>query len=351
MNRIIRKLKHIFIPHEHNDYKPHFFREISVASITMFAVLLLAVSVGSNIYIKNTGMTASVLPSVLVDLTNSARASNGGSTLARSTLLEKAAQLKAQDMARLSYFAHTSPQGLTPWHWFREVGYSFIYAGENLAIDFSESVDVENAWMNSPTHKANLLNDNFTEIGIATAEGIYQGHPTTYVVQMFGSPILSIEKNKKDKALEENTKNNIQEVKNSSLATNKTITTPSVKGEETNVLESTLQTIADTNQFIAVKDTKVEKEVGLQVPDSQVSKEEPVYYSSWYDRLLFMMPSHINKIYKVIMLIVLISLMLMSVIEIKRQHPKNIIYGILLLVIMGSLMYLNKSIFISSFFT
>jgi hypothetical protein len=123
-----------------------------------------------------------------VDETNQNRVENSLPALQLSPLLQAAAQDKANDMATKGYFAHTSPQGLTPWYWFEQVGYSFDYAGENLAVNFSDSQDVTNAWMNSPEHRANILSVNFTQIGIATAQGIYNGQPATYVVEEFGTP-------------------------------------------------------------------------------------------------------------------------------------------------------------------
>ena len=55
--------------------------------------------------------------------------------LAKSDMLQEAAEKKAQDMIENNYFAHTSPQGKTPWHWVEESGYDYRYAGENLAIN------------------------------------------------------------------------------------------------------------------------------------------------------------------------------------------------------------------------
>ncbi|MEK7063693.1 MAG: CAP domain-containing protein [Patescibacteria group bacterium] len=131
---------------------------------------------------------AAVVASVLVEITNNDRSSSGLGTLALSPILTQVAEAKARDMAAKGYFAHTSPEGITPWHWFQQEEYKFVYAGENLAVDFSESPDVSRAWMNSPTHRANILGTQFSEIGIATAEGMYQGRPTTFVVQVFGTP-------------------------------------------------------------------------------------------------------------------------------------------------------------------
>jgi hypothetical protein len=131
---------------------------------------------------------AAVISSVLVELANTDRNAQGLATLKVNPLLNEVALAKANDMAAKQYFAHNSPDGLTPWHWFKEKGYAFTYAGENLAIDFNESSDVERAWMNSPTHRANIVGTQFTEIGIAVVPGTYQGRPTNYVVQVFGTP-------------------------------------------------------------------------------------------------------------------------------------------------------------------
>ncbi len=134
---------------------------------------------------------ATVISSSLVMGTNDFRAVNNESALKESSLLNLAAQMKAEDMAKKEYFSHVAPNGDLPWVWFSKVGYDYSYAGENLAIDFTESSDVTDAWINSAKHKANLLNTNFTEIGIGIATGTYEGHSTTFVVQFFGKPYIS----------------------------------------------------------------------------------------------------------------------------------------------------------------
>lgn len=131
---------------------------------------------------------AAVVSSVLVELANGDRAQQGLTALTVNPVLVEAAQAKANDMAQNGYFAHVSPTGVDPWHWFAQAGYAFDYAGENLAVDFSDSADVNTAWMNSPTHRENILDPHYTEIGIATAEGMYRGKPTIFVVQEFGTP-------------------------------------------------------------------------------------------------------------------------------------------------------------------
>lgn len=160
------------------------------AAVAVFGLLIAAVFLLSSSQSRLLGspQVAAVISSVLIELANGDRAANSLQTLTLNPVLVAAAQAKANDMATHGYFAHVSPQGVEPWHWFTEAGYTFRYAGENLAIDFSDSGDVERAWMNSPTHRKNILDPRFTEIGIATAQGMYQGRLTTFVVQEFGTP-------------------------------------------------------------------------------------------------------------------------------------------------------------------
>ncbi len=132
---------------------------------------------------------AAVVSAVLVNLANGDRSANGLGELTSNPTLVAVAQAKANDMAAKGYFAHVSPEGIDPWHWFNTIGYEYSFAGENLAVDFSDSGDVERAWMNSPTHRDNILNSKFTEIGIATAQGMYEGRATTFVVQVFATPV------------------------------------------------------------------------------------------------------------------------------------------------------------------
>jgi hypothetical protein len=340
---VVKAFKQFFIPHKHNDYKPHFFREVSIVSITVVALALLIVSASTTLYIKNTDMTATVLPAVLVDLTNNARTSNNEEALTRSQILDTVAKLKAEDMASFGYFAHTSPSGVTPWYWFDKAGYSFVYAGENLAIDFTESVDVENAWLNSPTHKANIMSAHFTEIGIATVDGLYQGRPTTYVVQEFGTPIVA-QKNTTPPAVEVKPKENVNPIKPKPSTLPAVVAlAPDVKGEATTIPKN-LETITDTQEFIAVRNTATEDKV------EAASAHRTTQYSTWYQKFMFMAPAYANRIYKIFIYVVLAGLLLMTIFEVSRKHKKNIIYGILLLVIMVSLIYINKSMFITSFF-
>ncbi|OHA93837.1 MAG: hypothetical protein A3E02_01020 [Candidatus Zambryskibacteria bacterium RIFCSPHIGHO2_12_FULL_38_34] len=157
-------------------------------SVILFLIIVVSISVPSF----RTGVLDSlsaIYGAILVNLTNQNRAAANIAELSVNPLLEKAAQMKADDMASKGYFAHNTPDGKTPWYWLGQAGYKYTYAGENLAVNFENSEDVENAWMNSPGHFLNIMNPKYTEIGIATSTGIYKGRQAVFVVQMFGSPL------------------------------------------------------------------------------------------------------------------------------------------------------------------
>jgi hypothetical protein len=188
-----RKIKRLFLPLKRSirihDKKrePSFLKTRSMLLVFLFVVfiefLFLANHVGR---ISFEHLLASIVPEKLIELTNIRRGDDGLETLAFNPLLKSAAKMKAEDMASKGYFAHTSPEGLTPWYWFDKVGYNYLYAGENLAVNFTENYKIDEAWMKSPTHRDNILSERFEEIGIATAVGEYKGKEAVFVVQLFG---------------------------------------------------------------------------------------------------------------------------------------------------------------------
>lgn len=193
---MFKGLKRYFIPNEENDYKPHFLCSKNTRLLLLTVLVIeLGVLMLPRIIVtldpaKN-DFLAAVLPSVLDDLTNENRQSQNLSVLTENALLDKVAELRAQDMAQKGYFSHLSPDGKAPWYWFNQVGYKYEYAGENIAVDFTDSEDVTMAWMNSPSHRANILKNTYTEIGTGIATGVYQGRSTVFVAQVFGKPLRS----------------------------------------------------------------------------------------------------------------------------------------------------------------
>ena len=188
----MRPIKQQFIPNKENDYNPHVLQKSAVVGMAILILLTFAISnIQSFLWISSDWLVSTVLPAVIVSETNIARADDALVELQRNDLLDIAAQEKAEDMAKLGYFSHTSPAGVNPWYWFKDVGYNYVHAGENLAVHFTDSEDVVTAWLNSPTHRDNILNANYREIGVGSARGTYEGYDTIFVVQLFGTPAAS----------------------------------------------------------------------------------------------------------------------------------------------------------------
>lgn len=185
----MKRLKNWLIPHKGNSHTPIIFT-VRGAFVTIFAVVLLGggALMGKSFFSGGNASLAAVLPSVLVDLANQDRKEHSLKQLTVNPLLNKAAEKKAADMAAKSYFAHVSPEGVEPWFWLKAVGYKYRAAGENLAVHFDDSEAVNKAWMDSPSHRANIVNSEFTEIGIGTAVGVFEGRQTIFVAQFFGLP-------------------------------------------------------------------------------------------------------------------------------------------------------------------
>src|SRR6185437_10613391 len=181
--------KHFFIPGEHNAHRP---RILHRPWLIFFLAVILATEgfLVSNLIARQSDQQflAAVVPAEIIALTNTERTDNSVGTLSEDALLDSAAQAKAADMAAKGYFSHVGPDGKTPWQWIDASGYQYQYAGENLAVRFIDSTDVVNAWMASPTHRANMVKPVYTQIGVGVAEGLYEGQPATYVVQYFGTP-------------------------------------------------------------------------------------------------------------------------------------------------------------------
>lgn len=123
----------------------------------------------------------------LLLLTNQKRQEQGLPPLIINSVLTQAAAEKASDMFAKNYWAHNAPDGTTPWVFFKQAGYNYSYAGENLARGFTSSSDVINAWMASPTHRANVLSGKYNEVGFAIKQGKLLGEDTVLVVEMFGN--------------------------------------------------------------------------------------------------------------------------------------------------------------------
>jgi uncharacterized protein YkwD len=126
----------------------------------------------------------------IIARTNLERSENGSlPALSESAILDRIATLRTEDMFAKQYFAHVSPDGGSAQSVAKTVGYAELALGENLALgNFAGDKGVVDAWMNSPGHRANILETHYTEIGVAVRRGMFEGETTWIAVQIFGRP-------------------------------------------------------------------------------------------------------------------------------------------------------------------
>jgi hypothetical protein len=181
-------LSHYFFPGISNNQKAKILHNISmfvfVFILITYQIALQFVPVsGVNIL----GYAANISVNDVVNLTNQKRTENGLESLEYNEVLASAAHTKGNDMLEKDYWSHVAPDGTEPWKFFIDAGYSYRFAGENLAKDFSNASSAVDAWMASPSHRDNMLSSKYHEIGIAVVEGDVAGVDTTIIVQLFGT--------------------------------------------------------------------------------------------------------------------------------------------------------------------
>ncbi|MFH0854666.1 MAG: CAP domain-containing protein [bacterium] len=169
---------------------------LSISEITVVALFFL---------LPYIAVASPISKELIIKLTNDERKSQNLMLLEQNPILDQVAQNKAKDIMEKQYFAHTNPEGKLFYEWVDESGYNYAYTGENLAIDFEESEDVIAAWMASPKHRENILNENYNEIGMSVLDGIFENHHSAIIVQIFGQPFMQVNKLNQYNSLEEQT--------------------------------------------------------------------------------------------------------------------------------------------------
>ena len=361
------RFAHYFIPGAHNAHKPLFLR-IEVASVTAAVILFLfcgASVVDQYLVTGNSPQVAAVVAATLVDLANADRTQNELASLTVDPSLQAAAQLKANDMAAKSYFAHESPDGHDPWYWFAQAGYSFTYAGENLAVYFSDSSAVNSAWMNSTEHRANILNPHFTQIGIATAQGMYQGQETVFVVQEFGTPsgIAGIVEAPAPDAVATTTSTSstpqtapvsaagpARAVANTAPVT--ATEAPKVKGASAApaAAQAPVQVLEETPTYITVRyigapAAAAPENTAGTTPVSRSLTQSAI--AAFWD-LATSPQTDLMVAYEIITVIVLMALALEVGVEFRRQHPHRIAIGFSLICFMAILLFAGHSVLVGN---
>jgi hypothetical protein len=185
-------LHHLFFPREKNNYRAGLLHhKVLLSFILFFFSAGLLVSFVRTNFPSVLGISSDISNQQLLILTNQQRQNNNLPPLTDNPELNQAAANKATDMFSKNYWAHNAPDGTTPWVFIKSAGYSYIYAGENLARGFTNAPDVVNAWMNSSEHRKNVLSPNYQNVGFAVATGNLNGEETVLVVEMLGSTNLA----------------------------------------------------------------------------------------------------------------------------------------------------------------
>lgn len=362
------------------------FNGLQKVSMSLMGVLVLITFLGANLqavmWQSSDWLVSTVLPAVVVKLTNQERASINAAPVQRNAVLDAAAQLKADDMAKNQYFAHFSPTGVSPWYWFDQAGYTFAHAGENLAIHFTDSSEVVEAWMNSPTHRQNIVNGLYTEIGVGTAKGKFEGYDTVYVVQLFGTPAVApvpaktaptpvpepkplavapVEREvvsqpvateaKAEVLAAENieTKTEPAPVASQSIETNiispelETVSEVAVTEplpEATFTDEELFETVVTANDVVIIESPIISTSSGLAVanittPNNNHAGDTRASIATQPNKLL-------QIVYVTLAAIVLFLLTISTVMEARRLRFVQVAYGVLLLFGMGGLWFLNS---------
>lgn len=166
---------------DHKHYWPYI--PVLILVVATFVLNFLYANPNKNVLAYSTNLSHSAL----LTATNSHRSTHGSASLSLNSQLSAAAQAKANDMVRNNYWSHNSPDGQEPWIFIQTAGYEYLRAGENLAYGFKSSDDVVMGWMNSPTHKTNLLDSSYNEVGFgfANSDNFLSNGPETIVVAMY----------------------------------------------------------------------------------------------------------------------------------------------------------------------
>lgn len=190
-----KAIKKYFIPHAENNYHPHI---LHTKRAVFYSALFISAKMIVFLFVMLLPVEVFVLPDVLAEeqkqiiiLSNQLRAEKQLTILSEAERLDLSAQKKSQDMADNGYFAHLDGDKNLAY-WLKEAGYNYSTAGENLAVGFSTAEEVVEAWKNSPTHYANLIDRDYLDLGVGLSGGIYKNQPVIFIAQHLGKPSKTV---------------------------------------------------------------------------------------------------------------------------------------------------------------
>lgn len=151
----------------------------------LYAIAVLLI-VSIMVFLTTTKAQAIATETVITKI-NTHRLDEGLTAFVQSEQLAASAEVKAQHMIEHNYWDHYAEDGTSPWYFIRDAGFDYSAAGENLAKGFSDENRLVEAWMNSPTHRANKLHSSYTHTGVGVAKGELNGKTVTIVVVHFAA--------------------------------------------------------------------------------------------------------------------------------------------------------------------
>lgn len=171
-----------YLIHEQNGVKRFFLTKVKYLWLLIIVIVAFNTFVTTSIPISAQANSSSININNLLEYHNKERLNNGAKTLKLNYYLSVSAQNKANAMIDSDCWSHFCPDGKSPWEFINESGYEYTIAGENLAEGFYSVDEVMKAWLNSPTHKANMLKDTYKEVGFGIAYGTFQGRENNIVI-------------------------------------------------------------------------------------------------------------------------------------------------------------------------
>ena len=163
-------------------------KNLTIFASIVFSVILFPLNFLFNVDINAQDQSQIINIQNLLKVHNIEREKNNLPKFLLNQKLNNSAQMKADTMIKTNCWSHYCPEGVEPWRFFEQADYPYVLAGENLAEGFFSSIDVMQAWMNSRTHRENVLKEKFQEIGFGIAYGNYQNKSNNILVVVhFGS--------------------------------------------------------------------------------------------------------------------------------------------------------------------
>lgn len=356
-----------FIPHKCNDHKPKILHTDTLVIVAVSLIIIKAVVIGYSFFVySEVGFMEPKPRSQVVELINQEREKQGVGSVTMNEHLNEYARRKAEDMVIRNYFAHVTPDGQMPWDIIDRNKYPYFYVGENLARDFTSVTIAHEALMASPSHKRNILNKKYTDVGIAVVSGTIGGEETRVLVQLFGTqgrqqaPVaVKEEKEKQEQEQEQeqplrqeqrevmeteepeeatSTEEPEEEQLDREVVAGREVVTDTDAGSSTSILSS-------ENQEVVEKDSSEPPSPVLLTNKQELNNTVRYFQSTQNQRVAssFFFQEWVDYLFYAVLALLLAFLIINIVVKISIQHKPVIIQTLLLLIFVYSLIQIKMN--------